>query len=244
MKEKKPFVPPASVDPDVVEIRPITRIRGGERLLVGDYILKETTCPLELDGQWLASFHCLPRELPQLAAGYCYTRGFIQSAADIDTLTVGADNTIRLQTKAGGERPAFDASPVRFSSDDVYRVKEDFEQRCELYHLTGAAHSVALADADGVCIFMEDVARHNALDKVIGEMVLQGVDGHDKVFLFSGRLALDMIDKVATTGVKLLIAPGAPTLAAVRLAEARDITMLGFVRRNNINIYSHFQRIL
>ena len=74
-------------------------------------------------------------------------------------------------------------------------------------------------------------------------MLLQGLNPDGKILIFSGRLASDMLSKVVACGVRLLIAPGAPSLTSVEMAEAHGITLLGFVRRDNINIYTCPQRI-
>jgi FdhD protein len=81
------------------------------------------------------------------------------------------------------------------------------------------------------------------MDKVLGEFLLQNMNADGKALLFSGRLALDMLEKAIATGIKVLISPGAPTLAAVEAAEAHGLTLLGFVRPDNINIYTNPERI-
>lgn len=132
---------------------------------------------------------------------------------------------------------------VQLTAAQVHKLQSDFEERCVLFRQTGAAHSCALATATGILMFYEDIARHNALDKLIGAMQLQGVSPHGKLMIFSGRLAVDMLEKAVVSGVRLLIAPGAPSLASVELAETMQVSLLGFVRKDNINIYTCPHRI-
>ena len=133
---------------------------------------------------------------------------------------------------------------LRLDAAQVHSLQAAFEERCALFRQTGAAHSCALATPEGILLFYEDIARHNALDKLIGAMQLQGVSPQGKLMIFSGRLAVDMLEKAAVSGVCLLMAPGAPSLASVELAQAMRISLLGFVRKDNINIYTCPHRVV
>ena len=135
-------------------------------------------------------------------------------------------------------------SDVRLDAAQVHSLQAAFEERCALFRQTGAAHSCALATPEGILLFYEDIARHNALDKLIGAMQLQGVSPQGKLMIFSGRLAVDMLEKAAVSGVCLLMAPGAPSLASVELAQAMRISLLGFVRNDHINIYTCPHRVV
>lgn len=90
----------------------------------------------------------------------------------------------------------------------------------------------------------EDVARHNALSKVIGEACAEGMDFSDKIIVLSGRVSLEMLVKAARVGVSIVISKSAPTSLSVELAERLNITLVGFVRENRMNIYTHPKRIL
>ena len=133
---------------------------------------------------------------------------------------------------------------LRLDAAQVHSLQAAFEERCALFRQTGAAHSCALATPEGILLFYEDIVRHNALDKLIGAMQLQGVSPQGKLMIFSGRLAVDMLEKAAVSGVCLLMAPGAPSLASVELAQAMRISLLGFVRKDNINIYTCPHRVV
>ncbi|MBB5142345.1 formate dehydrogenase accessory sulfurtransferase FdhD [Desulfovibrio intestinalis] len=139
---------------------------------------------------------------------------------------------------------ATEEAEVRLTAAQVHKLQAEFEERCVLFRQTGAAHSCALATEKGILMFYEDIARHNALDKLIGAMQLQAVSPQGKLMIFSGRLAVDMLEKAVVSGVRLLIAPGAPSLASVELAETKQVSLLGFVRKDNINIYTCPHRIV
>ncbi|HHV65595.1 MAG TPA: formate dehydrogenase accessory sulfurtransferase FdhD [Peptococcaceae bacterium] len=234
----------------ITEKRFIYKINEAGRQRIGDILLREATYRFLVNGQAITNFNCTPENVRQLALGYAFSQGLFSDLRNIENLQIDEDNkeiylTIKPQEKVAEPEieTADSKKEIILTVAEIHALNEEFTRRCNLYRLTGASHSCALATRDGIIIYMDDVARHNALNKVIGEMLLQEIQPAHKVFIFSGRLALDMIEKAGKVGVKILIAPGAPTLAAVELAESLGLTLLGFVRPGNINIYTHWQRI-
>jgi FdhD protein len=210
-----------------------------------DFLIREEKWSLVVNGEMIAELHCLPSELEQLAAGHLLSRGRLRRAGEIEKMELdeaGKKIIVKLNPAPGPDRPP-EEDGITLSASDIHRLQSEFNERGELFRRTGAVHSVALADQGGIIVFLEDVARHNALDKVIGEMLLRGLSPAGKALIFSGRLALDMLQKVCASGIKLLIAPGAPTASGVSLAKENGITLLGFVRKDNINIYTHEKRV-
>ena len=118
-----------------------------------------------------------------------------------------------------------------------------FQMKSELYKTTGGTHSAALSDGENILIFHEDIGRHNAVDKVIGDAFLQQIRLDDKILITSGRVSSEILLKVAKGGIPLLVAISAPTDMAVELANKLGITLIGFARGKRMNVYTHEERI-
>jgi FdhD protein len=232
--------------PENCVTRRITRINANGRQVVDDWLLREETYALFLGEKKIAELNCLPSFLEQLAVGHLFGRDLLRNRDDLARIKADpVSRTIQVDLRPSEEQPEPGAGEeIRLAVEDIHRLQESFNERCGLFRKTGAAHSCALAEPGGIMVFIDDVARHNALDKVIGEMVLAGISPAGKALIFSGRLALDMLEKAGRCGVKLLIAPGAPSLAAVEHAERGGLTLLGFVRKDNVNIYTHPHRVV
>ena len=90
----------------------------------------------------------------------------------------------------------------------------------------------------------EDVGRHNAMDKVIGRALRDGLlPLHGHVLCVSGRLSFELVQKAAVAGAPILVGVGAPTSLAVSLAADRGMTLAGFARRGSVNVYTGAERV-
>jgi FdhD protein len=227
----------------------IFRIMHSRGRQVHDLLIREVHYRLFINGAKKADFYCTPDKLEELATGYAFCQNWLIHKSQISAISVAEqDHSILMELKETpsgitGDIAEKDSPDLVLSPGQVYRILNDFRNKGELFPFTGAAHSCALADENGVLLLAEDVARHNALDKVIGEMIFKNISSSGKALIFSSRLGLDMLGKASRCGVRLLIAIGAPSKAAVELAERNDITLLGFARKDYFNVYSHWRRI-
>ena len=113
------------------------------------------------------------------------------------------------------------------------------------FERTGGLHATGLFTADGeLVIVREDVGRHNAMDKVIGRALLEGLlPLKASILCVSGRLSFELVQKAAVAGAPILVGVGAPSSLAIGLAADRAMTLGGFARRGKINIYTGADRV-
>lgn len=133
----------------------------------------------------------------------------------------------------------------RFRPDAVHAALSRLPQLQTLQALTGAAHAAAWATADGtIALIEEDIGRHNALDKLIGTLAINGGNFVDGFVILTSRASYEMVQKAATVGIPMLAAVSAPTGLAVDLAQQTGLTLVGFARGGGHVIYAHSQRFI
>jgi FdhD protein len=113
------------------------------------------------------------------------------------------------------------------------------------FEVTGGLHATGLFDATGnVLCVREDVGRHNAMDKVVGRALLDGMlPLADRILCVSGRLSFELVQKAAVAGCPILVGVGAPSSLAVELAADRGMTLCGFARGGRVNVYTGPERV-
>lgn len=137
-------------------------------------------------------------------------------------------------------------STWQLSRQAVFELPERLRQEQRLFKSTGGIHAAGLFDrqANLICL-REDVGRHNALDKLIGQLLMSdGLRRQDAILVVSGRASFELLQKALTASIPIFVAVGAPSSLAVELAEQFGLTLIGFTSANRFNVYSHPLRII
>ena len=138
------------------------------------------------------------------------------------------------------------ASEPKISKDVIIQSPDILRESQSEFSKTGGIHASGLFSSDGSLISLrEDVGRHNALDKMIGDSLINNyLKPNDQFIACSGRLNFELVQKVLMTNIGLMIGVGAPTSLAIDLANRFDMTLVGFVKENSFNIYTNNQKVI
>jgi FdhD protein len=135
-------------------------------------------------------------------------------------------------------------SDVRFTARTVSALTALLAGEQRVFRDTGGSHAAGLATQDGRLLFLrEDVGRHNAVDKAIGRMLLDGADATALALVVSGRSSFEIVQKAARARIPLVVSVSAPTSLAVEAARRTNVTLVGFARGREFNVYAGAERI-
>jgi FdhD protein len=208
-------------------------------------IVKETTLTINIEGRHLITVMILPAREKEFVFGYLYTQGIINRAGDVASITV--KNDIAEVILSPGIRKRFPVevlSDFKINHEDVFRCVQEI-LKSEIFAETEAVHSAGLfLEGREPVLIAEDLGRHNALDKVIGGGLLQGVDFRRTLASSTGRQPSEMLYKCRQAGIPIIATKGVPTTLAIEIAEKAGITIAGLVRGQTMIVYSHPERIL
>jgi FdhD protein len=244
----------------------VLRIPGGSER---DAVAAEEPLEVRIGGEPVAVTMRTPGHDEELALGFCLSEGLkpvaARATADLAANTIDVDATgfdpERLRRsfytssscgvcgKGALEAVAVEAprveSELSISATLLASLPERLREAQTAFEATGGLHATGLFDARGelVCV-REDVGRHNAMDKVLGRALLDGLlPLAHSILCVSGRLSFELVQKAAVAGCPLLIAVGAPSSLAVELADDRGVSLCGWVRAGRLSVYTHRWRI-
>ncbi|WP_341667637.1 formate dehydrogenase accessory sulfurtransferase FdhD [Alcaligenes sp. SDU_A2] len=125
-------------------------------------------------------------------------------------------------------------------ADAIFRALDALRDSQPLHRLTGATHAAAWCTLQGqILAVREDVGRHNALDKLLGHLLRQGIDPRQGMVLISSRASFEMVQKAAAVGIPFVVAVSAPTRYAVQIADELGVMLAAFARDRAFTLYSH-----
>lgn len=246
----------------------LTRIKGNKKEEISDLVARETTFTILLNKKKLVTLNCSPEKYKYLGLGFLYTSGILQKKEDIISLDINEKQGLMdikikgvslssediinsnlwigsyQQSEEQGKTPLSIDISLKISSNLIYSLISEMQERAGLFKLTGGVHSCSLADKNGsIILFSEDISRYNTIDKILGEAFVNDITSEDKIILTSCRITSGILRKIIIGKMSLVISRAAPTDRAIELAQRIGITLVGFVRGERMNIYTHPQRI-
>lgn len=247
----------------------LLRLDRGARESVEDVVAVEEPLTVKIDGAELVTLLYTPPMSEELALGYLASEGYITSYEDVAAVSAsGSEVDVRLSAPVTGNLgdrvrvltsgcgggitfthpkglkalgrvgPGFE-----ITADEVSRLMAGFRDSSELFDVTGGVHSAAIADVGGIVASADDIGRHNAVDKVFGVCLKNGIATADKALLATGRVSSEILVKCVKRGLPVIVSRGAPTSLAVELAGRFGITLIGFARGKRMNVYAHPERV-
>lgn len=249
----------------------IVRFEDGIRNHKEDIVILESRVNFYLNGEKIISTMCIPQDEDAHMIGFLLSEGVIDGIEDITSLEIKNDglevwmqakinqnnlkNLYKEKTLVSGcgggvtgnveneVRIEFNTSVLKIDSSWVLGHVRKFYQESELYLQTGCVHKAMLLFADESCLVSEDIGRHNAIDKVCGKARMEKKNPNEGILIVSGRLSSEMVTKAVMHQIPIVISRTAPTFLGVQTAQRHGITLCGFARGKNMNIYTHPSRI-
>ena len=230
------------------------------------HITGERPLTIYVDKQEIVTLMTLGKYPELLVIGYLHNQGFIKNSEelkavqvdwDIDCAVVVTRNGIgeweeklekRTVTSGCGQGTVFGdlmdnldeiqlPTPTLYQSS-FYRLLHNIREYNEVYKKSGAVHGCALCKDEKIEVFIEDVGRHNATDAIAGHMLLEGIDGTDKLFYTTGRLTSEMVIKVAQMGIPVLFSRAGITQMGMELAKKLGVTTIARAGGKHFLVYN------
>lgn len=250
-------------------IQPVTywQVEADRAERVDGHIVAESPLCIHVNGQEWVTLLCSPHAVEDLVIGFLYLEGLIRGLEDI-ALLARAENEhcvdvwlkravtslphkVVITSGCGGgltfdevvsQLPRVDI-PLTIAPRTLSERMHDLQQAAQAYRAARGIHSSALSDGERLLCVAEDVGRHNTVDRVCGQALRQGLSTEGKILLTTGRISSEMARKAAKMRIPLVASRTSPTGLAVRLAERWGITLVGYVRRHGLRVYTHPERL-
>ena len=238
------------------------QIEGGSVRVVDGGVIDEGLLSIYVNGESLATMMCSPLQLEALTVGFLFNEEMIDSAAEIGLLQLNLPRSVAdviltrdevqlprrmiLTTGCGGGMTSLELSrsypaletDFMTTPEVILRLMRQLQGAARLYNAVRGVHTAVLGDEVRLLVSAEDVGRHNAVDKVAGQALLDDLEMRDLILLTSGRISSEMLGKARRMGVPIVASRTAPTSITVELAEAWNICVIGYVRQGGMRVYT------
>jgi FdhD protein len=242
-------------------VRTFVRLSRGRVEDVKAEVVREQPLTIRVNGTRFLTLLCSPFQLEALVLGYLWMERVIGSLDEVTALEISevdgrADVWLRRPVELPAERiltsgcgggitfrvdPQWFSpvrSPLRVTPTQLSARMKDLFGAAAHYQMSRGIHGAALTDGERLLVVAEDVGRHNAVDKVKGEALRQGISTAGRILLSTGRVSSEMLLKAVRMGVPVVASRTSPTEMAVALAEQLGVTVVGYVRPESMNLYA------
>lgn len=231
-----------------------------------DLIATEKRLIISVNGREILSLYCTPLMIRELVVGILMTEDIIKGGWCAERMSIEYGENVLVDVPSDGEVSIEGAvitsgciggitfpkrltlkkveDNIKIKAEELKSLFKRFQDASELYRLTGCVHSASLSDGKEILCLAEDIGRHNAVDKVIGFCLLEGISFDGKLMLASGRLSSEIVSKCAKWSIPIVASRTAPTSLALDIAEKIGLTVVGFIRSDKLNVYTNPQRII
>jgi len=231
-----------------------------------EFVVTEVPYKVFLNDELIGSSMVLPCNLEEFGVGFLFSQGYIQKPEDIESVRVCEKGGIFVYTRnkkvekkeviitsgCGGtgkisrdmlERPFGELEEFRMKLSDVDELIKETLRRNEVGNLTHCAHACGFWSEKGFEAFYADVGRHNAVDKVVGAILLGKFSPRGAIYT-TGRLTSDMVLKCARIGIPIVISRTATSSLGLEIARKSGVTLICYARPGRVNVFNRPDRIL
>lgn len=233
----------------MIEKRMCIRVDGENRSVVWDSVAEERQLELRINGDLLRRVSLSPCHIREFVAGHLLSEGYIGALDEITAIHIEGD-LANVTLRAACDHKRTEKHTEHSEKTDGLAVRTDAVFRAmrmllnsDAHRITGGFHRAGVFCEDGTTWMAEDIGRHNAMDKAIGHCLLERIDLSRVFVVMTSRISSGLALKCSRAGIPILASRGAPTSLALEIADAAGITLMGFVREERMNIYTHPERI-
>lgn len=250
-------------------VKPITYTRylSGRMKYTQGFVVEEIPLCLRVEGRPWVTLMCSPHDLEDLVLGFLRAEEVIMSPEDVQglewkedpwcvdvhlshpleqlperlTLTTGCTGGVTFADLAAALTPL--ESSMAVSPERIIHRMRDLLRSSPLYRQARGIHSAALSDGETLLVHVEDVGRHNTLDRLWGRAMREQIETRERLIFTTGRISVEMLHKATRMGVPIVASRTSPTSMALDLAQAWGVTVIGYVRPYGFRVYTHPERI-
>ena len=216
--------------------------RTGESSEEHGVLLREHAMDIYMDGEFYASVMCTEDKLEELVLGRLISDGMIKSADEVKLLKISEDHSVAdVECIEIPDVKVQKSKQIYYPDEWIFAMADAVETGAKLHEKTGASHGCFLYREGKQIFFCEDIRRHNTIDKVIGYAVKNKEDLSSCAVYTTGRVPVDMMDKIIIAGIPILVSKGMPSVQAVELAKEARITLICGARQDQMRIYTDYR---